>query len=920
MSKNKKFVLILIFGLLVMILLSCVCSASWKTIGKDYTRNGYIPGLELNLTDIENKQLWNSSRNASFPYYISSESAVIDDSKERLYIVGSGPSPDWTSYLIGYDLLTGDIKLLPGDVTLTTELAAGEYVQEGLSIDTYGHIYVSGYNRFYRVYSYGGIKWSVGSGDYGAYGYGSSNSPATVFGNYVFVDTWNALIDAFNYNSGVYEWSSSPGQLYLEGFETDGSSMSSIQSNGKVVAMGNHVNDSSNYSLISFDPYVNGNIVWIKNVSNGYYINLYQYGSDDFASPVVSGDYIYFANAVFDNNGNEVWNTTLSGDVFSTPVVTSDAVYYLTTDGNLTKVQKSNGSKIWSVNTGQSWYTSNAPSRPIATDDYVLFCGDDSYGGSNPNGALLIYDTDGNEIVHMVGSGDDTTIPTCANSAISLSDSGLLVMSNENVVSVWDIGIEEILIPLESLTPLNGTTVETPVTFTWREYPTHTPYTLYIATDNQYINIVSQTLISSGVDENFTTTISGLTPGTKYWWKVKSYSGLYTDSMNFTVSQARGSFNVTVFDECNMSKMIYDYTMHLYNTTSIVVKTSNTTTGWTNFNETEILAGEYLLIVVPKDEFDNYYQRMVLANSPDNVTMYVPNSTTPNNINLITFSLQDTTGFFPYQTSTITISRGGIVMDKSYFSVDGTHQVYLLQGVNYQVTIQYGDNVFYGNNFMPLTSGSHTITINDFSVDTTSLDPFLYNITHTQDTITLNWNDVGGVLSSLNFTVRNLTSNIQICDLITSVGYGQSVCSINNQSAFYVIFSAKLIDGTYQNTSFVVDYTYGVRKSSTGISPIDGSPIGIGFKWDYGTWVTPDWIYNWVSLILILLLAGSFGGYHSGLGGIITIIIALLLELWGFFNPLGDADPKNIITMGITGGILLLAIGYYLQHKDRGGQ
>ena len=103
-------------------------------------------------------------------------------------------------------------------------------------------------------------------------------------------------------------------------------------------------------------------------------------------------------------------------------------------------------------------------------------------------------------------------------------------------------------------------------------------------------------------------------------------------------------------------------------------------------------------------------------------------------------------------------------------------------------------------------------------------------------------------------------------------------------------------------------------------SPITGLPIGTGYKWDYGTFTMPNWIYNWVSLVLIITLIASFGGYHSGLGGIISLIIAILLEGWGFFRPLGDTtDPNNYITMGLTGGILLLTVIYYLQHKDRGG-
>ena len=79
-------------------------------------------------------------------------------------------------------------------------------------------------------------------------------------------------------------------------------------------------------------------------------------------------------------------------------------------------------------------------------------------------------------------------------------------------------------------------------------------------------------------------------------------------------------------------------------------------------------------------------------------------------------------------------------------------------------------------------------------------------------------------------------------------------------------------------------------------------------------------IANYIgTLIFIILLAGSFGGFHSGFGGILTAIVALLLEVVGLFRPLGDSDPDNLITMGITGGLLFLSVLYFLQHKEKGG-
>ncbi len=475
---------------------------------------------------------------------------------------------------------------------------------------------------------------------------------------------------------------------------------------------------------------------------------------------------------------------------------------------------------------------------------------------------------------------------------------------------------------LEALTPTNGSTgvSPSPVTFTWREWETDLPHTLYIYTDNQFINLVSTSTISSGTNENFTTNISGLSENTQYFWRVKNNSGYYTSTMNFTTTTTAatpGRFNISVLDGSNLSLMILNYTISLYNSTHTVSKNSNTTTGWCNFS-TEIASGEYLIIVDPTGIYNNYYQRMVLADSPGNVTMYVPNST-EFTIDSVSFALLDVTGRFPFQTSTITVSRGGLVRDKSYFGLDGTHIVHLTHGKNYQITIQNGDNIFSFDNYLAYATGTSQITINDFTVNTTLLDPFRYNITTSPTVVTLNWNDVGGVLSSLNFTVRNLTSGTQICNLVTSVGHGQSVCGINNQAAFQTIFSAKLTDGTFMNQTLYIDYTTGVRKSTTGTSPIDGSPMGIGFKFDYGTFTMPDYVYTWISLILFVLLMGTFGAQFSGFGAIIAGAEMLFFEYVGWFNPLGDTDPSNVITMGLTGVLTIFAVLYFMQHRERGG-
>lgn len=420
------------------------------------------------------------------------------------------------------------------------------------------------------------------------------------------------------------------------------------------------------------------------------------------------------------------------------------------------------------------------------------------------------------------------------------------------------------------LSPTNNSIVTIPVTILWNESIYIFPHIYQISTDNQFLNVVSSGTITTTSTQNISVSTS-LSSGT-YYWHVKNSTGNYSDWRNFTISGALlipGRYNITVWDEQDVSKQILNYTIRISNNTFVLTKNSNQATGWTNFSAAEIAGGEYLILATPTGTFSNYYPRMVLSTSPANVTMYVPNGTLPNVIDLVVFSILDTTGRFPLTTSTITVSIGGYVLDKSYFSLDGTHPVFLIQGANYQITIQNGNNI-YSSNYIPYGSGTFQIPISNFLVNLTSLDPFRYNITTNSSQILLSWADVGGVMNTLTFNVDKGVNRSDLCLLTTSVKYGQSPCSITNLSdIYYVDFSALMNDGSYRNQSFSVDYRRGTRVDSTGVSPIDGSPIGIGYKWNYGTFVMPDWVYNWFSVIFFIMLAGTFGQRFAGIGSII---------------------------------------------------
>lgn len=450
---------------------------------------------------------------------------------------------------------------------------------------------------------------------------------------------------------------------------------------------------------------------------------------------------------------------------------------------------------------------------------------------------------------------------------------------------------------LESLTPLNGSSVSssTPIVFTWREWVPDTPYTLYISTDNDYINIISTTTISGGIYEDFTTTISSLTPGTKYYWKVKNASGYFTNSMNFTVNSTPpipGRLNITAVDE-QTGIRITIFNSTLYNATTVISK--STTTGWTNYSSAEVAAGEYLVRITAL----NYSSRNVLATSPDNVTVYLPNSYNAT-VNLIAFYLVDTTGKFPGDGSKITITKNGSVMVSSYFDADQKAVASLINGDPYGISISYQSNVQNWGNYIPVSSGNVQIFLTQIGINSTETRPFIYNITYSSSTATLAWTDTGGVMNSLNYTIYKGSGMTLGHQLITSVKYGQSTYIITAPDIYYIYFTASTTDGERRQI-----FAFETRTT------VDLTAKGKGNVWTRGTFAASQWIYDVIAILFIILFAGGFGAIYAELGGLITIISTLYL----YTQHIISATGAGIGFMGGLGVVIVLA---YMKARDSG--
>ncbi len=463
-----------------------------------------------------------------------------------------------------------------------------------------------------------------------------------------------------------------------------------------------------------------------------------------------------------------------------------------------------------------------------------------------------------------------------------------------NTSKTWNIQV--LNFSLEHLTPANGSTAASPVTMTWREWPTTAPHTYQISSDYQFINIVLSGT-ANNVNELYTITPS-LDPGF-YYWHVKNTTGNYSNYYTFTVSAPAatpGRFNITAFDEQTGAR-VSSFSAQIYNQTTILNK--STTTGWVNYSESEVGSGQYLIRIIPNN---SYASRSVLATSPTNVSVWLP--ATSNTIDTIAFYLLDYTNNFPWDTSYLSLTKNNTVMHSAYFDADAKVAAYLIRGESYGITITNGNSIHSWGNYISTASGNVEVVIMNIGVNSTLRNPFVYNVTWNSNDIILQWSDSFGVMTSLNYSIYKGSSRTLVHQLITSVNHGSSDYIVTNTSDVYYVSVSALTTNGYRNQSYVIDYRSG-QSATAGESPEL-------YNWSYGSVTIPEWVKNAFAVLALMILAGSFGAMHRGEGAIITGVMSLIFWKWSWLSATGAG-------VGFLGALVLFAVLYHLDTKRKGG-
>lgn len=451
-------------------------------------------------------------------------------------------------------------------------------------------------------------------------------------------------------------------------------------------------------------------------------------------------------------------------------------------------------------------------------------------------------------------------------------------------------------ISLIGISPINGSNVSGIIPFIWNEQPQDFPYILYISADNAFLNIVSQQTLSSYTDGNYTINISGLPEGIKYYWHVNNSTGSYTNTMNFTMNTTTavsGRFNISVVDEQNFSKMVMNFTIYAYGTDgSLAIKKSNNT-GWVNFTASEVISQEYLLIV---NNMTNYSQRSLLATSPANVTMYVPDNTN-NTVDLNIFSILDYTGKFSWSTSKLIIKFNNTVVISSYFSADATISTNLIRGIKYSVEIVNGQNTKIWGQFISIGSQLNQITIVEYGKQDTTKNNYNYSIIKdSTNNIIFTWdftNATGFKYLNYNIYKNNTLDN----SLNTTLLAGQTTYLATNGSIYRVEMN---IYDEWQNGTWIwdlMDYP---------------ASFGNSFRqyFSYGQWIMPQDVMNYLSVFIVIVLCALLGSAYSPLWSIFISMITLFLDVFGFL-------PQWNGSHGLYFVIVFLSFAAWLVNREK---
>jgi len=400
---------------------------------------------------------------------------------------------------------------------------------------------------------------------------------------------------------------------------------------------------------------------------------------------------------------------------------------------------------------------------------------------------------------------------------------------------------------------------------------------------HEYHHIVKTKSIING---NRTVTFTGLNYNTKYYWKASN--GTDEAIQEFTTINASitpGQLNITVFDEMTF-ELLSNFSINLFNATHKLSK--NTTTGWINFSSIEVSSGSYITQI----NSSGYYSRYVIISSPGSYNLFLP--ALNESLAQITFTLNDFTNLFPFETSKLNITKyinNKELIASNYFDISGKITVVLIAGEKYGISIESIKAVRVLSDFIPSQSENVNIMVGNITLQPEAgLNGYSDSLTFDNNFV-YTWTDLTLEMIWLNVTIWD-NSNNELYSINTTVHQGQITVPLSQAVRYSIKIST---------------VHYGVIENSNGWN------INIATDYQLTDLQTiPQWVKNTFSIIVLILFTAVFIPANAKFGMLLIAASSTILTLLGLFQ-IERIGTETTLTIE---GILIVFAGLNLMHKE----
>lgn len=295
----------------------------WNTTGYTDQRNAYIP----DTTSETGILIYNASFYGDYP--MPDNLYAIDETRNIIY---------------GMDYYYILHAMYLSNYTEAWNLSTTQYVQNGISINDEGDIYLSGYDYIQKVASNGTLLWQKNDNFWGSY-----HPVISSFINgteYILYDNWGPFHIRYGLN-GTFVYNSDDDLLYTPQLDRQYDAIFSKTSDGNFIIVTEYIlgggYDSINITKINS---TNGTAIWSYPLFIWLWYDPYPFNPGGLLT-IDENDNIYLGGICLDNNGNLLWNNSaLIGTMYTHWSCDSTYCYGINASSYIIKIYKNTGAIV----------------------------------------------------------------------------------------------------------------------------------------------------------------------------------------------------------------------------------------------------------------------------------------------------------------------------------------------------------------------------------------------------------------------------------------------------------------------------------------------------------------------------------------------------------------------------------------------